>query len=101
MPTGSLDGLPEIYASSALVNWEPALLVPRSAAGAGGLQPSQPAMVLHHLVKNSVRYMRRLLVVFIDCSFAFESVSKNPLLNKAPWIQLRHCVIDFQAEVVL
>lgn len=101
MPTGSLDSLSEIYASSALVNCEPAFLVVHSAPGAGGLQPSQPAMVLHHLVKKSVRSMRRLFVAFIDYSFAFESVNRNPLLNKAPWIQLRHCIIDFQAELVL
>lgn len=55
VPTGSLDSLSEIYASSVLVNCEPAFLVPGSTPGAGGLGQSQPAMTLYHLVKKSVR----------------------------------------------
>lgn len=55
MPTGSLDSLSEIYASSAPVNGEPAFLVPGSAPGTGGPRHSQPAMAFHHLVKKSVR----------------------------------------------
>lgn len=82
IPTGSLDGLSEICASS-LVNCEPSFLVPGCAPGAGGLQHRQPAMALYHLVKKSVRSIRGLFVTFIDYSFAFESVSRNPLLNKA------------------
>lgn len=84
MPTGTLDRLSEIYARSALVNCKPAFLVPGSTPGAGGLLHGQPTMALYHLVKKSVRNMGRLFVAFISYSFAFESVNKNPLLNKAP-----------------
>ena len=100
MPTGSLDRLSEIDARSALVNCKPAFLAPNSAAGAGGLQLSQPVVSLYHLVKKSVRNMRRLFVAFIDYSFAFESANSNPLSHKAPQIQFRPCIIDFQAEPV-
>lgn len=84
MPTGSLDKLSEIDARSALVNCKPAFLVPGSAPGAGGLRRSQPTTALYHLVKKSVRNMRRLFVAFIDYSFAFESANRNPLSNKVP-----------------
>lgn len=70
MPTGSLDRLSELDARSALGNCKPAFLAPDSAGGAGGCWLSQPAMALYHLVKKSVRNMRRLFVAFIDCSFA-------------------------------
>lgn len=84
MPTGSLDFSLKIYASSALANCESAFLVPGSTPGAGGLWHGQLTMALYHLVKKSVRSVRRLSVAFIDYSFAFESVNINPLLNKTP-----------------
>lgn len=83
MPTGSLDGLSHIDASSALVNCDPAFLTPGSPPGAGGFRHSQPAMALYHLVRKSVGTVRRLFTAFINYSFAFESVNRNPLLNKA------------------
>lgn len=84
MPTGSLDRRSEIYSSSVLINRKPAFLVPGSTPGAGGFLHSQPAMALYHLVKKSVRNRGRLFAALIDYSFAFESVNRNPLLNKAP-----------------
>lgn len=98
MPTGSLDSLSEIYASSDLVNCEPAIFVPGPTPGTGGLQHRQPTMALYHLVKQAVRNMRRLLVAFIDYSIAFESVNWNPWSNKAPWIQFRPSIIDFSSR---
>ena len=93
-----MDVLSETHASSALVNCEPAFLLPGSAPGAGGLPCSRRTTALHHLVRKSVRNMRRLLVAYIDHFFAFESTHRNPLLNKAPWIHFRLRIIDFQAD---
>lgn len=100
MPSVSMDSLSEIYASSALINCKPVFLVPVLLKAQVGFGTTHPPWCSTTWWRNRVRHMRRLFRAFIDYSFAFESVNRNPLLNKARWIKFRPCIIDFQAELV-
>lgn len=99
MPTGSLDSPSEIHASSVLVMVSlhflcQLLLQAQVGFGVANRHETLPPG------EEICPECEKTVMSFIDCSFVFEPVNRNPWLNKEPWIQFTPCIIDFQAELV-